>query len=204
MRLILASTSRYRAGLLERLGLPFETVAPGVDEAPRPGESPRDLVIRLSIDKAVAGSAAASMIDEPQGDKQTGALVIGSDQVAVLDDEVLGKPGTTDRAIAQLTSLSGKEVTFLTGLCLFNSALDTHQTRLVETPVCFRVLTQDEITDYVQREQPLDCAGAFKSEGLGIALFERIGGPDPNALIGLPLIELCGMLMAEGVSILGS
>jgi MAF protein len=204
MRLILASTSRYRAGLLERLELPFETVAPGVDEAPRSGESPRDLVLRLSIDKARAGSAAALVNPESEPAGQTGTLVIGSDQVAVLDDEVLGKPGTTDRAIAQLARLSGREVVFLTGLCLFNPASNTHQTRLVETPVCFRTLTRDEITDYVEREQPLDCAGAFKSEGLGIALFERIGGPDPNALIGLPLIELCGMLMDEGVSILGN
>lgn len=196
MRLILASTSRYRAELLTRLGVDFDAVAPEVDEARRPGESPRDLVMRLSIDKAVAGADKA-------GDGPTGTLAIGSDQVAVVGDEILGKPGTTTRACAQLAQLSGKRVTFLTGLCLYNAASATRQVSVVETPVSFRTLAPDEIANYVDREQPLDCAGAFKSEGLGIALFEHIGGPDPNALIGLPLIELCTMLDREGISVLG-
>ena len=191
--LILASTSRYRAELLARLGLPFETAAPDVDETPLPGEPADKLVARLSLAKARAVAARA--------DK--GSLVIGSDQVAVLDGTILGKPGTEANAKDQLARLSGRTVRFLTGLCLFNTATGTHQVRVVETPVRFRKLSAAAIADYVQREQPLDCAGSFKSEGLGIALFETIGGTDPNALIGLPLIELCTLLADQGVAILG-
>lgn len=191
MELILASTSRYRAALLERLGLPFATVAPEVDETPRPGEAPQDLVRRLAIAKARAGAQRCP-----------GALVIGSDQLAALDDEVLGKPGTEARAREQLARLSGRSVTFLTGLCLLDSQQE--QVEVVETPVRFRTLTEQQIADYVAREQPLDCAGAFKSEGLGIALFEALGGSDPNALIGLPLIALTTMLMNAGSPVLGA
>lgn len=191
--LILASTSRYRAELLARLGLPFESAAPDVDETPLPGEPADKLVARLSLAKARAVAARA--------DK--GSLVIGSDQVAVLDGTILGKPGTEANAKDQLARLSGRTVRFLTGLCLFNTATGTHQVRVVETPVRFRKLSAAAIADYVQREQPLDCAGSFKSEGLGIALFETIGGTDPNALIGLPLIELCTLLADQGVAILG-
>jgi len=192
MKLILASSSRYRVELLERLGLPFSSMAPEVDESRLSGESPRDLVARLSKAKALAGAA-----QHPE------ALVIGSDQVAVIGDEILGKPHTAVNARAQLARLAGREVTFLTGLCLANGLRGAHQLSVVETPVWFRELSEAEIADYVEREQPLDCAGAFKSEGLGIALFERMGGSDPNALVGLPLIELCTMLQVEGISILG-
>jgi len=191
--LILASTSRYRAELLARLGLPFSTAAPDIDEAALPGESARDLVTRLSLAKAQAVADRLSRA----------ALVIGSDQVAVIDTDILGKPGTEAKARAQLTRLSGREVCFLTGLCLLNTATGAHQERVVETPVRFRVLSETAIADYVHREQPLDCAGAFRSEGLGIALFEGIGGFDPNALIGLPLIELCSLLADQGVAVLG-
>ena len=191
--LILASTSRYRAELLARLGLPFESAAPDVDETPLPGEPADKLVARLSLAKARAVAARA--------DK--GSLLIGSDQVAVLDGTILGKPGTEANAKDQLARLSGRTVRFLTGLCLSNTATGTHQVRVVETPVRFRKLSAAAIADYVQREQPLDCAGSFKSEGLGIALFETIGGTDPNALIGLPLIELCTLLADQGVAILG-
>jgi septum formation protein len=190
--LVLASSSKYRAGLLARLQLPFETADPAIDEAVRDGEAPEDLVARLAQAKAEAVAARF-----PQ------ALVIGSDQVAVCDDEILGKPGTEPRAREQLARLSGKRVRFLTGLCLLNSAQDRYQLAVVETPVRFRDLSEREIADYVKREQPVDCAGAFKSEGLGIALFREIGGPDPNALVGLPLIELCAMLSSEGVDVLG-
>ena len=131
------------------------------------------------------------------------ALVIGSDQVADCDGDILGKPGTEPRAREQLARLSGKRVRFLTGLCLLNAARGHSHVTVVETPVHFRKLSEEEIADYVAREQPVDCAGAFKSEGLGIALFREIGGSDPNALIGLPLIELCAMLRSEGVSVLG-
>jgi septum formation protein len=196
MKLVLASTSRYRKALLDRLGLPFETMAPEVDETPLPGESPEALVSRLSRAKARAVAA-----------RLENALVIGSDQLAAVDGEVLGKPGTEENARAQLARLSGKEVTFLTGLCLARTASGNtspgEDFQLVETPVRFRQLSQAQIADYVAREQPLDCAGAFKSEGLGIALFERIGGEDPNALIGLPLIALCSMLERAGLPVLG-
>lgn len=192
MQLILASTSRYRAALLERLGMDFHAVAPDVDETPLAGESPQDLVARLARLKAEAGGRGAGQ-----------ALVIGSDQVADLDGRVLGKPGTVERAEAQLAALSGREVVFHTGLCLLDTRDGTRQLTVVNTPVRFRTLSEPQIRDYVQREQPLDCAGAFKSEGLGIALFERLGGEDPNALIGLPLIELCTMLERAGLPVLG-
>ncbi len=190
--LVLASSSKYRAALLARLQLPFETADPAIDEAPRNGEAPKDLVARLAKSKAEAVAARF-----PQ------ALVIGSDQVAVCDEEILGKPGTAPRAREQLARLSGRRVRFLTGLCLLNAAQDRCQLTVVETPVQFRDLGEREIADYVTRENPVDCAGAFKSEGLGIALFREIGGLDPNALIGLPLIELCAMLRSEGIKVVG-
>lgn len=192
MKLVLASTSPYRRALLERLGLPFEAIAPEVDETPLSGESPEALVSRLSRAKS---TAVADGLDD--------ALVIGSDQLAVVEDQILGKPGTEEKAREQLARLSGREVTFLTGLCLTDAASGSQQFELVPTPVQFRALSQAQIADYVAREQPLDCAGAFKSEGLGIALFERLGGNDPNALIGLPLIALCTMLERAGLPVLG-
>ncbi len=190
--LVLASSSRYRAELLARLGLPFERSSPDVDETPGPGESPTELVIRLAQAKAAAVAASHGR-----------ALIIGSDQVAVCGDQILGKPGSVERAEAQLGALSGNTVTFQTGLCLLDAASGERQSEVVTTPVRFRHLEPQEISDYVARERPLDCAGAFKSEGLGIALFEAIGGDDPTALIGLPLIELCRMLRRAGVPVLG-
>lgn len=190
--LLLASTSPYRRSLMERLDLEFSVCSPDVDETPRAGESPMDLVRRLAEAKARAGAAQAGR-----------ALVIGSDQVAVVGDEVLGKPGSAERACAQLARLSGQRVVFLTGLCLFNSAEDRTQLEVVPFSVVFRHLSSTQIQDYVRREQPFNCAGSFKSEGLGIALFERMEGDDPTALIGLPLIRLVGMLEAEGLAVLG-
>jgi septum formation protein len=190
--LVLASTSPYRRELLGRLGLEFTTCSPETDETRQDGETPKELVLRLSEAKARAGAAQGSH-----------ALVIGSDQVAIVGDTVLGKPGTTERACAQLAKLSGQRVTFLTGLCLFNSAQQRVQVDLVPFTVVFRTLSTQQIENYVQREQPLNCAGSFKSEGLGVALFERIEGDDPTALIGLPLIRLVTMLEAEGVAVLG-
>ncbi|HEY5678956.1 MAG TPA: nucleoside triphosphate pyrophosphatase [Pseudomonadales bacterium] len=190
--IVLASSSKYRAALLARLQLPFETADPAIDEAVQKGEAPEDLVRRLAQAKAEAVAARFPR-----------ALVIGSDQVAVCDDHILGKPGTEARAREQLAKLSGRRVRFVTGLCLLNATQTRSQLAVVETPVHFRELSEREIADYVMREQPVDCAGAFKSEGLGIALFREIGGPDPNALIGLPLIELCVMLRSEGVNVLG-
>ncbi len=129
-------------------------------------------------------------------------MIIGSDQVAVVDDEVLGKPGTVERACAQLARLSGQRVTFLTGLCLYNSAQQRVQVEVIPFTVVFRTLSAQQIEHYVRREQPLNCAGSFKSEGLGVALFERMEGDDPTALIGLPLIRLVSMLETEGVAVL--
>ncbi|MBI5462107.1 MAG: septum formation inhibitor Maf [Gammaproteobacteria bacterium] len=192
--LILASTSPYRRELLGRLGIPFSVCSPAVDETRLAGESPLDLVRRLSEAKAVAGAAQHAR----------DALVIGSDQVAVIDDEVLGKPGTVERACAQLARLSSQRVTFLTGLCLYNSATQHAQVEVIPFTVVFRHLTTHQIEDYIRREQPLNCAGSFKSEGLGVALFERMDGDDPTALIGLPLIRLVSMLEVEGVAVLGA
>jgi septum formation protein len=189
--LILASSSRYRADLLKRLGLPFHIHAPDIDESAAPDEEPRDLVERLARHKAAAVAETHRQ-----------ALIIGSDQVAVLGERVLGKPGTAVRAREQLGMLSGRSVTFLTGLCLLDAASGAAQATVIPTTVRLRRLSTAEIADYVVREQPLDCAGAFKSEGLGIALFEAIEGTDPNALIGLPLIALCTMLRRAGVAVL--
>jgi septum formation protein len=187
--LILASTSVYRRALLERLGLPFATARPDVDETPLAGETPEALAVRLARAKAEAVAAHA-------GD----AWTIGSDQVAELDGRPLGKPGTADRAIAQLQAMSGREVRFLTALCLAGpdgrrlAALDV-------TTVRFRTLENDEIARYVERERPLDCAGSFKCEGLGIALFEAIDNRDPTALVGLPLIATARLLREAGFAV---
>lgn len=195
-KLILASSSPYRAQLLARLEIPFEAFSPDVDEHPRTGETPEQLVSRLALTKARALVS-----------RHPDALIIGSDQVAVPTEAaegaaLLGKPGTAARAREQLARLSGRSVIFLTGLCLLDAASGQDQTRVVTTRVQFRPLDAREIERYVAREQPLDCAGAFKSEGLGIALFEAIEGDDPNALVGLPLIELCRMLGRAGVDVL--
>lgn len=189
--LILASSSRYRAELLERLGLPFTSHSPDIDESALADESPETLVARLA-----RGKAEAVARDHPD------AVVIGSDQVAVCGDQVLGKPGTDERARAQLASVAGRQVDFLTGLCVLSPG-GAAQQAVIPTRVRFRDLTATEIADYVARERPLDCAGACKSEGLGIALLASLSSDDPTALIGLPLIELCRMLEASGVHVLG-
>ena len=186
--LVLASASPYRRQLLERLGLPFTTVAPEVDERPRPGESSQVLVLRLAEAKARAVAST-----------HPNALVIGSDQVACIDEDILGKPGERARAIAQLERVSGRIVVFQTGLCLLNSASGRAQTLVEPFRVHFRRLDRKQIEGYLDREQPFDCAGSFKSEGLGIALFERLEGDDPNTLIGLPLIRLVSLLESEGM-----
>ena len=186
--LVLASTSPFRQALLARLGLEFAVVSPLVDETPAPNEAPEHLVGRLSEAKARAGAAEV-------GD----ALVIGSDQVALVEGDILGKPGSRTNAVKQLARLSGRAVTFLTGLCLFNSQAQRLQSDIVLFRVIFRELDAAQIDRYVAREQPFNCAGSFKSEGLGIALFKRMEGHDPTALIGLPLIRLTTMLREEGI-----
>ena len=189
--LVLASTSPYRKALLEKLQINFETAAPAIDESVLPGESPEQLVTRLAEAKAKAIA-----------DQFPDALIIGSDQVAVVDGKIVGKPGTHDKAIAQLKRASGKRVIFLTGLCVYNTLSQRTQVEVVPFSVIFRQLTDTQIEHYLQREQPYNCAGSFKSEGLGIALFERLEGDDPNTLIGLPLIRLIRMLESEGFPVL--
>lgn len=186
--LVLASTSPYRRELLGRLGLPFASARPATDETPLASEAPEALVRRLA--EAKARSVAA---DHPA------ALVIGSDQVAVLDGQVLGKPGTPAAAQQQLQRASGRSVLFLTGLCLLNAGCDRAWVVVEPFTVHFRALTAAQIARYLAAEQPYDCAGSFKSEGLGIALFERLEGDDPNSLIGLPLIRLVALLGEAGV-----
>ena len=190
LRLVLASTSSYRRELLTRLQIPFEIADPETDESVLAGESPAATAERLSIAKA---KAVASRFSE--------ALIIGSDQVAFLDSQRFGKPLTRDRAIEQLRSMRGRTVIFHTGLCLYNSATDRSQVCGVPTEVAFRHLSDAEIERYLEKEQPYHCAGSAKSEGLGIALLSSIRGDDPNALIGLPLIALCGMLRDEGMQL---
>jgi MAF protein len=188
---VLASSSRYRQTVLAKLGLPFTAAAPDIDESPLPGEAPHALVARLAAAKARALAA-----------RFPNHLIIGSDQVAVLDGRMLGKPGTEPAAREQLRIASGRCVEFLTGLCLLDSASGSEHLVVEPFRVHFRTLTETQITHYVDREQPLDCAGSFKSEGLGIALFEKLEGDDPNALIGLPLIRLVRLLEQAGVAVL--
>ena len=189
--LILASTSPFRKAILEKLDIPFDTQSPEVDETALDNESPTQLVERLSIAKA---KAIANSLEK--------GLVIGSDQVAVIDNKILGKPGNHAKAVKQLSQASGKTVTFLTGLCLYNAASKTYQVEVVPFNVVFRELTEQQIDNYLNKEQPYNCAGSFKSEGLGITLFEKLDGDDPNTLIGLPLIRLVKMLEKEGVAVI--
>lgn len=189
-RIILGSTSRYRAELLRRLLDRFEQRAPGTDESERPGEAPAARALRLAVAKA---EAAGHGLDD--------ALVIGSDQVAELDGAILDKPGSVERAHAQLAASSAREVRFHTAMCLLDTRNGHRATHIDLTRVQFRSLDDAEIAHYVAREQPLDCAGSFKCEGLGISLFERIDNSDPSALIGLPLIALARLLREAGISL---
>lgn len=189
--LYLASTSAYRQQLLMKLTPHFTAVKPETDETPLPDEDATALVRRLARAKA---QAVAATLDE--------GLVIGADQVAVFNGQIIGKPHTNENAMAQLRQFSGHSVTFLTGLALLNAASGHCQQVVEPYTVSFRVLTDAEITAYVLREQPLDCAGSFKSEGLGISLFSAMRGDDPNSLIGLPLIRLLHLLRNEGVDLL--
>ena len=189
-RLVLASTSRYRRELLERLRLSFDVARPDVDETASPGESPRDLAIRLAQAKACA--VATQLADD--------AWALGSDQVAEVEGRALGKPGGRAAAIAQLDSMSGRIVRFHTALCLAHADGRTFAD-IDRAEVHFRALTDTEIERYGDAEQPFDCAGSFKSEGLGIALFERIDNRDPSALVGLPLIATCMLLRKAGFAL---
>ncbi|MDP2242328.1 MAG: Maf family nucleotide pyrophosphatase [Burkholderiales bacterium] len=191
-RLILASTSIYRRALLERLRLPFEVFAPDVDETALPAEPPAHTALRLADLKA---EAAAPATGRP-------VLIIGSDQVAVLDAQPLGKPGDHLSAVRQLQAMRGKSVVFNTAICLFNPATGRKQLENVPTTVWFRDYSDDQIEHYLRTEQPYDCAGSAKIEGMGIALVERIDSTDPTALIGLPLMRLTTMLKNEGIEVI--
>jgi septum formation protein len=191
MKLVLASTSPFRRQLIDRLQLAYETDSPDVDESPLVNEDVDAMVVRLAIAKAQAVAA-----------RHPHALIIGSDQSAEIDGDKLTKPGGYDNAFRQLKRASGKRVVFHTGLCLLNSQTGNIQTTAVPYTVVFRTLSDARIDAYLKREQPWNCAGSFKSEALGIALFERFEGEDPNALIGLPLIKLVAMLENEGMPVL--
>ncbi|EKG31019.1 Maf family protein [Pseudomonas avellanae] len=188
--LLLASSSPYRRELLTRLRLPFTCKSPDIDESHRPGEAAHDLVQRLAREKAQALAG-----------EYPGHLIIGSDQVAVLDGQILGKPHTFERALEQLTAASGTRVTFLTGLALLNSSTGECQVDCVPFTVHMRELDQASIERYLRAEEPYDCAGSFKAEGLGVSLFRSTEGADATSLIGLPLIRLVDMLIKEGVSV---
>ena len=191
MKLVLSSTSPFRKILLERLHIDFVCDSPDIDETPQENEPVEEMVVRLAIAKAQAISQ-----------RHPDSLIIGSDQSAVLNGEKLSKPGNFENAFKQLSRASGQKITFQTGLCLLNSATGNIQSVCVPYTVVFKTLTPTMIENYLHKEEPYNCAGSFKSEALGIALFERFEGSDPNSLIGLPLIELVNFLNNEGVSIL--
>ncbi|MDQ1919104.1 Maf family nucleotide pyrophosphatase [Massilia pseudoviolaceinigra] len=188
-RLILASSSAYRRELLERLRLPFDVLVPDIDETPLPGELPEATALRLARAKAEAVAA-----------RGPGSVVIGSDQVATLDGEQIGKPGNHANALAQLQAMRGRRVVFHTALCLWDGRTGTAQVENVQTFVTVRDLPDAELDAYLRIEQPYDCAGSAKNEALGIAILERIDSTDPTALTGLPLIALTGMLRQAGFS----
>jgi len=205
-KLILASSSRYRQEILNKLALNYESIAPNIDEKPMPLEAADELVARLALAKAKAvavtlsaGTDATTSATDPSILQIAPYLIAGSDQVAVIDHKVITKPHTHSNACEQLRLASGRKVVFLTGLCLFNTYTGKHQLAVVPYTVNFLQLTDVQIENYLTREQPYDCAGSFKAEGLGITLFESIQGDDPNTLMGLPLIELVKMLRKEGI-----
>lgn len=193
MQLVLASTSPFRKALLDRLKLPYSCASPDIDESPLANEPIEEMVVRLACEKAAA-------VAEQHGN----ALIIGADQSAVLEGEILTKPGNFENAVKQLRKASGKRIVFQTGLCLLNTRTGSRQSACIPYTVEFRELTDPMIEQYLRKEEPYNCAGSFKSEGLGITLFRRFEGEDPNALVGLPLIKLTEFLENEGFNILGN
>lgn len=189
-QIVLGSSSPFRKQLLQQILDEFETCSPDIDETPLPNETPEELVKRLAVKKAEAVA-----VDFPE------ALIIASDQVSVLDGNINGKPGNFENAVAQLKASSGKQVTFFTSLCLYDAKTKQLLLDVVPFRVHFRQLSDEKIRRYVEKEAPFNCAGSFKSEGLGISLFEKLEGDDPNSLIGLPLIKLVGMFEQKGIQI---
>lgn len=190
---LLASSSEYRKKQLSQLNIAFESAAPNCNETPLPGEHPRDLAMRLSRAKAQSMTAA-----------HPGHIIIGSDQTAGVEDQTLGKPLSSEKAIEQLRLCRGQTATFYSGLCVLDTTQDKELTAVIETLVSFRHLTDSQIIAYIEKDKPLYCAGSFKCESLGISLFEKIESEDPSALIGLPLIRLTHFLMQLGVDVLTS
>lgn len=190
-QIVLASSSPFRRQLLEKIGIEFEAMSPDVDETPQDNEPPKELVARLALKKAQAVAQ-----------HYPSALIIASDQVAVLNQRIMGKPGNHDTAVKQLTEASGQQVLFLTSLILFNAQTQKYQCEVIPFRVYFRPLSAAQIQNYLEKEQPYNCAGSFKSEGLGIALFDKLEGEDPNTLIGLPLIRLIKMLAQKNVNVI--
>ncbi|WP_282110680.1 Maf family protein [Shewanella algicola] len=193
--IVLASTSPFRLQLLQKLMLTFDCVNPDIDESPLQNETATALVQRLAEQKALAGAKLTPHTE-------TTELIIGSDQVAVINGQIMGKPYSVDNAIAQLTAASGQAITFYTGLAVYNKTTKQMLSCIEPFIVHFKTLSQAQIRYYVEVEQPLYCAGSFKSEGLGIALFSRLEGDDPNTLIGLPLIKLIDLLQQQGLDVL--
>lgn len=191
MKIILGSSSPYRKILLQKLQLEFETCSPDIDEIQNADETPEQLVRRLSITKAEAVS-----VSFPD------AMIISSDQVAVYDNKVIGKPGNHQNAVLQLRAFSGQSIQFITGLCLYNTQTRDYQYHQDSTLVRFRKLTDSQINDYLVKDQPYQCAGSFRSEGLGCALFKSIETSDPDALIGLPILKLVEMLAIQGIEVI--
>lgn len=194
IKIILASTSRYRAELLKRLQIPFDVAKPAIDESPQAGESPADTALRLAIAKALFVATAPN--------QTANTLIIGSDQVADLNGKQLGKPGTRENAILQLQAMRGQTVIFQTAVALVNTGTQRIHSLIVPTEVTFRQYSDREIENYLNREDALDCAGSAKSEGLGAALISRMRSDDPTALIGLPLLALIDMLAEENIRVL--
>ena len=190
-RIVLGSSSPFRKALLEKLDLSFDCDSPDIDETPLKNEHPKDMVVRLAKQKADAIATR-----HPQ------SIIIASDQCATLDGKIIGKPGNHEAAVAQLTAASGRTVTFYTSLCVYNAATNQYQETVEPFYVYFRELTESQIENYLKKEEPYNCAGSFKSEGLGISLFERLEGNDPNTLIGLPLIQLIKMLEAFHIKVI--
>ena len=189
--LVLGSSSPFRKALLEKLGLEFETDSPDIDETPLKNESPEDMVARLAKLKALAIA-----------ERHPNSIIISSDQCATLDGAIIGKPGEHEAAVEQLTNASGRAVTFYTSLCVMDTSSEQMEELVEPFHVYFRELSETQIENYLRKEEPYKCAGSFKSEGLGIALFERLEGKDPNTLVGLPLIELITMLRKFGIDVI--
>lgn len=190
-QLILASSSPYRRAILDKLNLNYEANSPDINESELENESAQDYVARLAVNKARALQA-----------RYPDALIIGSDQTAIINGTIIGKPGSFENAVKQLQDASGQVITFLTAVCVLNCRTNQAQTEVVPFNVHFRILDEQMISNYLHAEQPYNCAGSFKSEGLGIALFDKLEGDDPNTLIGLPLIRLIRMLENEGIKII--